>query len=121
MIKIFVWFIKKYYLNIFIYWITLSVILSFYAGNNLKFNLVIIPLISFFFVVLFHLELERPNIQNILVIEILTGMVLGLLFPLFRKDLSTINGILAGFIIGLCTPAWVKIFIFIRKKIGKYI
>ncbi|WP_225315088.1 cytochrome C biogenesis protein [Neisseria zalophi] len=115
------WFIKKHGFNILLWWVGLSIIMSFYASNNIRFNLIVIPIISFFIVLLYHLELERKNISMISVIQIILGMFLGLASQIERSNTFIIKGLLIGALLGLATPVWVRLFLVIRKKIGNYI
>ena len=56
-------FIQKYWNSILISWICFWLWMAYY-GDNAIVNLVVFPIISFFLVILFHLELEK-KILNI--------------------------------------------------------
>ena len=55
-------FIQKYWISILISWFFIWLWMAYY-GDNVTVKLVILPIISFFLVILFHLELERKNIK----------------------------------------------------------
>ena len=55
-------FIQKYWMSILISWICFWLWMAYYGDNTIV-KLVVFPIISFFLVILFHLELERKNIK----------------------------------------------------------
>ena len=55
-------FIQKYWISILISWICFWLWMAYYGDNTIV-KLVVFPIISFFLVILFHLELERKNIK----------------------------------------------------------
>ena len=55
-------FIQKYWISILISWICFWLWMVYYGDNTIV-KLVVFPIISFFLVILFHLELERKNIK----------------------------------------------------------
>ena len=74
------------------------------------------PIISFFLVILFHLELERKNIKYLSIIQMLIGMLLGLAIQIKRENFMLLEGLIFGGIWGLTTPFLGKnIFIFKKK------
>ena len=83
-----------------------------YYGDNTIVKLVVFPIISFFLVILFHLELERKNIKYLSIIQMLIGMLLGLAIQIKRENFMLFEGLIFGGIWGLTTPLWVKIFLF---------
>lgn len=113
-------FIQKYLISILTSWFLIWLWMAYY-GDNKKVNLVLFPIISFFLVILFHLELERKNIKYLSIIQIIIGMLLGLAIQINRENFMLFEGLIFGGIWGLTTPFWVKIFLFLRKKIGNYV
>lgn len=113
-------FIKKYWISILISWICFWLWMAYYEDNTIV-KLVVFPIISFFLVILFHLELERKNIKYLSIIQILIGMLLGLAIQIKSENFMLFEGLIFGGIWGLTTPFWVKIFLFLRKKIGNYV
>ena len=110
----------KYLISILTSWFLIWLWMAYY-GDNKKVNLVLFPIISFFLVILFHLELERKNIKYLSIIQIIIGMLLGLAIQINRETFMLFEGLIFGGIWGLTTPFWVKIFLFLRKKIGNYV
>ena len=55
-------FIQKYWISILISWICFWLWMAYYGDNTIV-KLIVFPIISFFLVILFHLELERKNIK----------------------------------------------------------
>ena len=55
-------FIQKYWISILISWICFWLWMVYYGDNTIV-KLVVFPIISFFLVILFHLELEIKNIK----------------------------------------------------------
>ena len=49
------------------------------------------------------------------------GMLLGLAIKIKRENFMLFEGLIFGGIWGLITPLWVKIFLFLREKIGDYV
>lgn len=113
-------FIQKYRISILISWFFIWLWMVYY-GDNVTVKLVILPIISFFLVILFHLELERKNIKYLSIIQMIIGMLLGLAIQIKRGNFMLFEGLIFGGIWGLTTPFWVKIFLFLRKKIGNYV
>ena len=113
-------FIKKYWISILISWFFIWLWMAYYGDNTIV-KLVVFPIISFFLVILFHLELERKNIKYLSIIQILIGMLLGLAIQIKSESFMLFEGLIFGGIWGLTTPFWVKIFLFLRKKIGNYV
>ena len=113
-------FIQKYWISILISWFFIWLWMAYY-GDNVTVKLVILPIISFFLVILFHLELERKNIKYLSIIQMIIGMLLGLAIQIKRENFMLFEGLIFGGIWGLTTPFWVKIFLFLRKKIGNYV
>ena len=113
-------FIQKYLISILTSWFLIWLWMAYYGDNKIV-NLVVFPIISFFLVILFHLELERKNIKYLSIIQILIGMLLGLAIQINRENFMLFEGLIFGGIWGLTTPFWVKIFLFLRKKIGNYV
>ena len=101
-------FIQKYWISILISWFFIWLWMAYYGDNTIV-KLVVFPIISFFLVILFHLELERKNIKYLSIIQMLIGMLLGLAIQIKRENLM------------LTMPIWVKIFLFLRQKIGDYV
>ena len=113
-------FIQKYWISILISWICFWLWMAYYGDNTIV-KLVGFPIISFFLVILFHLELERKNIKYLSIIQMLIGMLLGLAIQIESESFMFLEGLIFGGILGLTTPFWVKIFLFLRKKIGNYV
>ena len=113
-------FIQKYWISIRISWICFWLWMAYYGDNTIV-KLVVFPIISFFLVILFHLELERKNIKYLSIIQMLIGMLLGLAIQIESESFMFLEGLIFGGILGLTTPFWVKIFLFLRKKIGNYV
>ena len=113
-------FIQKYWISILISWICFWLWMAYYGDNTIV-KLVVFPIISFFIVILFHLELERKNIKYLSIIQMLIGMLLGLAIQITSENFMLFEGLIFGGIWGLTTPFWVKIFLFLRKKIGNYV
>ena len=113
-------FIQKYWISILISWICFWLWMAYYGDNTIV-KLVVFPTISFFLVILFHLELERKNIKYLSIIQMLIGMLLGLAIQIERENFMVFEGLIFGGIWGLTTPIWVKIFLFLRQKIGDYV
>jgi hypothetical protein len=114
-------FIRKYWLSILIWWFLFSAFLAYYGTLDFTFKLLGAPIISFFLVILFHLELERKNIKYLSIIQMLIGMLLGLAIQIKRENFMLFEGLIFGGIWGLITPLWVRIFMFLREKIGNYV
>ena len=55
-------FIQKYWISILISWFFIWLWIAYYGDNTIV-KLIVFPIISFFLVILFHLELERKNIK----------------------------------------------------------
>ena len=113
-------FIQKYWISILISWICFWLWMAYYGDNTIV-KLVVFPIISFFLVILFHLELERKNIKYLSIFQMLIGMLLGLAIQIESESFMFLEGLIFGGILGLTTPFWVKIFLFLRKKIGNYV
>ena len=113
-------FIQKYWISILISWICIWLWMAYYGDNTIV-KLVVFPIISFFQVILFHLELERKNIKYLSIIQMLIGMLLGLAIQIESESFMLLEGLIFGGIWGLTTPIWVKIFLFLRQKIGDYV
>lgn len=113
-------FIQKYWISILISWFFIWLWMAYYGDNTIV-KLVVFPIISFFLVILFHLELERKNIKYLSIIQMLIGMLLGLAIQIKRENFMVSEGLIFGGIWGLTTPIWVKIFLFLRQKIGDYV
>ena len=113
-------FIQKYWISILISWFFIWLWMAYYGDNTIV-KLVVFPIISFFLVILFHLELERKNIKYLSIIQMLIGMLLGLAIQIKRENFMLFEGLIFGGIWGLITPLWVKIFLFLREKIGDYV
>lgn len=109
-------FIQKYWISILISWFFIWLWMAYYGDNTIV-KLVVYPIISFFLVILFHLELERKNIKYLSIIQMLIGMLLGLAIQIKRENFMLLEGLIFGGIWGLTTPFWVKILV-ILKKIG---
>lgn len=109
-------FIQKYWISILISWFFIWLWMAYYGDNTIV-KLVVFPIISFFLVILFHLELERKNIKYLSIIQMLIGMLLGLAIQIKRENFMLLEGLIFGGIWGLTTPFWVKILV-ILKKIG---
>jgi len=113
-------FIQKYWISILISWFFIWLWMAYY-GDNAIVKLIVFPIISFFLVILFHLELERKNIKYLSIIQMLIGMLLGLTIQIESESFMLLEGLIFGGILGLTTPFWIKIFLFLRKKIGNYV
>ncbi|MFS9037643.1 cytochrome C biogenesis protein [Streptococcus timonensis] len=113
-------FIQKYWISILISWFFIWLWMAYYGDNTIV-KLVVFPIISFFLVILFHLELERKNIKYLSIIQMLIGMLLGLAIQIESESFMLLEGLIFGGIWGLTTPFWIKIFLFLRKKIGNYV
>ena len=113
-------FIQKYLISILTSWFLIWLWMAYYGDNKIV-NLVVFPIISFFLVILFHLELERKNIKYLSIIQMLIGILLGLAIQIKSENFMLFEGLIFGGIWGLTTPFWVKIFLFLRKKIGNYV
>ena len=113
-------FIQKYLISILTSWFLIWLWMAYYGDNKIV-NLVVFPIISFFLVILFHLELERKNIKYLSIIQMLIGILLGLAIQIKSENCMLFEGLIFGGIWGLTTPFWVKIFLFLRKKIGNYV
>lgn len=113
-------FIQKYWVSILISSIFFWLWMVYYGDNSIV-KLVVFPIISFFLVILFHLELERKNIKYLSIIQMLIGMLLGLAIQIESESFMLLEGLIFGGIWGLTTPFWIKIFLFLRKKIGNYV
>lgn len=101
-------FIQKYWISILISWFFIWLWMAYY-GDNAIVKLVVFPIISFFLVILFHLELERKNIKYLSIIQMLIGMLLGLAIQIKRENFMLLEGLIFGGILGLTTPFWIKI------------
>ena len=110
-------FIQKYWISILISWFFIWLWMAYYGDNTIV-KLVVFPIISFFLVILFHLELERKNIKYLSIIQMLIGMLLGLAIQIKRENFMVFEGLIFGGIWGLTMPIWVKIFLFLRQKIS---
>ena len=113
-------FIQKYWISILISWFFIWLWMAYYGDNTIV-KLVVFPITSFFIVILFHLELERKNIKYLSIIQMLIGMLLGLAIQITSESFMLLEGLIFGGIWGLTTPFWIKIFLFLRKKIGNYV
>lgn len=113
-------FIRDNWLSILIWCLLLSIFLAYYS-TNLTFRLLGAPIISFFLVLLFHLELERKQIRFLSIIQVLIGMLFGLALQIKRENFMIIEGLILGGVIGLSTPLWVKLFLILKEKIKDYI
>ena len=101
-------FIQKYWISILISWFFIWLWMAYYGDNTIV-KLVVFPIISFFLVILFHLELERKNIKYLSIIQMLIGMLLGLAIQIKRENFMLLEGLIFGGILGLTTPFWIKI------------
>lgn len=88
-------FIQKYWKSILISWICFWLWMAYY-GDNAIVNLVVFPIISFFLVILFHLELERKNIKYLSIIQMLIGMLLGLAIQIKSESFMLLEGLIFG-------------------------
>ena len=113
-------FIQKYWISFLVSWCC-RWLWMFYYGTDIIVKLTIFPIISFFLVLLFHLEYERKNIKFLSVIQVLIGMLLGLAVQIKRENFFLMEGILFGGLWGLITPIWFRLFFFLKKKIGDYV
>ena len=107
-------FIQKYWISILISWFFIWLWMAYYGDNTIV-KLVVFPIISFFLVILFHLELERKNIKYLSIIQMLIGMLLGLAIQIKRENFMLFEGLIFGGIWGLTTPFWVKILVILKK------
>lgn len=107
-------FIQKYWISILISWFFIWLWMAYYGDNTIV-KLVVFPIISFFLVILFHLELERKNIKYLSIIQMLIGMFLGLAIQIKRENFMLLEGLIFGGIWGLTTPFWVKILVILKK------
>ena len=98
-------FIQKYWMSILISWICFWLWMAYYGDNTIV-KLVVFPIISFFLVILFHLELERKNIKHLSIIQMLIGMLLGLAIQIESESFMLLEGLIFGGILGLTTPFW---------------
>ena len=112
-------FIQKYWISILISWFFIWLWMAYYGDNTIV-KLVVFPIISFFLVILFHLELERKNIKYLSIIQMLIGMLLGLAIQIKRENFMLLEGLIFGGIWGLTTPFWVKILVILKKQEIKY-
>ena len=103
-------FIQKYWISILISWFFIWLWMAYYGDNTIV-KLVVYPIISFFLVILFHLELERKNIKYLSIFQMLIGMLLGLAIQIKRENFMLLEGLIFGGIWGLTTPFWVKILV----------
>ena len=108
-------FIQKYWISILISWFFIWLWMAYYGDNTIV-KLVVYPIISFFLVILFHLELERKNIKYLSIIQMLIGMLLGLAIQIKRENFMLLEGLIFGGIWGLTTPFWVKILVILKKN-----
>ncbi|VEF00382.1 cytochrome C biogenesis protein [Neisseria canis] len=113
-------FIQKYWISFLVSWFCLWLWMSYY-GNDIVVKLTIFPIISFSLLLSFYLELERKNCKYLSIIQVLFGMMLGLLIQIKRENILIVEGIILGGLWGLATPIWVKLFVFFKNKIGNYI
>ena len=107
-------FIQKYWISILISWFFIWLWMAYYGDNTIV-KLVVFPIIAFFLVILFHLELERKNIKYLSIIQMLIGMLLGLAIQIKRENFMLFEGLIFGGIWGLTTPFWVKILVILKK------
>ena len=107
-------FIQKYWISILISWFFIWLWMAYYGDNTIV-KLVVYPIISFFLVILFHLELERKNIKYLSIFQMLIGMLLGLAIQIKRENFMLLEGLIFGGIWGLTTPFWVKILVIFKK------
>ena len=107
-------FIQKYWISILISWFFIWLWMAYYGDNTIV-KLVVFPIISFFQVILFHLELERKNIKYLSIIQMLIGMLLGLVIQIKRENFMLLEGLIFGGIWGLTTPFLVKILVILKK------
>lgn len=107
-------FIQKYWISILISWFFIWLCMAYYGDNTIV-KLVVFPIISFFLVILFHLELERKNIKYLSIFQMLIGMLLGLAIQIKRENFMLLEGLIFGGIWGLTTPFWVKILVILKK------
>ena len=107
-------FIQKYWISILISWFFIWLWMAYYGDKTIV-KLVVFPIISFFLVILFHLELERKNIKYLSIIQMLIGMLLGLAIQIKRENFMLLEGLIFGGIWGLTTPFWVKLLVILKK------
>ena len=96
-------FIQKYWISILISWFFIWLWMAYYGDNTIV-KLVVFPIISFFLVILFHLELERKNIKYLSIFQMLIGILLGLAIQIKRENFMLLEGLIFGGIWGLTTP-----------------
>ena len=96
-------FIQKYWISILISWFFIWLWMAYYGDNTIV-KLIVFPIISFFLVILFHLELERKNIKYLSIIQMLIGMLLGLAIQIKSENFMLFEGLIFGGIWGLTTP-----------------
>ena len=92
-------FIQKYWISILISWFFIWLWMAYYGDNTIV-KLVVLPIISFFIVILFHLELERKNIKYLSIIQMLIGMLLGLGIQITSESFMLFEGLIFGGIWG---------------------
>ena len=107
-------FIQKYWISILISWFFIWLWMAYYGDNTIV-KLVVYTIISFFLVILFHLELERKNIKYLSIIQMLIEMLLGLAIQIKRENFMLLEGLIFGGIWGLTTLFWVKILVILKK------
>ena len=107
-------FIQKYWISILISWFFIWLWMAYYGDNTIV-KLIVFPIISFFLVILFHLELERKNIKYLSIIQMLIGMLLGLAIQITSENFMLFEGLIFGGIWGLTTPFWVKLLVILKK------
>ena len=107
-------FIQKYWISILISWFFIWLWMAYYGDNTIV-KLIVFPIISFFLVILFHLELERKNIKYLSIIQMLIGMLLGLTIQIESESFMLLEGLIFGGIWGLTTPFWVKLLVILKK------
>ena len=88
-------FIQKYWISILISWFFIWLWMAYYGDNTIV-KLVVFPIISFFLVILFHLELERKNIKYLSIIQMLIGMLLGLAIQIKSESFMLLEGLIFG-------------------------
>ena len=88
-------FIQKYWISILISWFFIWLWMAYYGDNTIV-KLVVFPIISFFIVILFHLELERKNIKYLSIIQMLIGMLLGLAIQIKSESFMLLEGLIFG-------------------------
>lgn len=88
-------FIQKYWISILISWFFIWLWMTYYGDNTIV-KLVVFPIISFFLVILFHLELERKNIKYLSIIQMLIRMLLGLAIQIKSESFMLLEGLIFG-------------------------